>query len=143
MVALNKYKIEALLIGYWLIHVANTIRVSRDIGFVPKQFRAQAQLYAYTQPYPWDAIIIASIVLGISTFGFILILRKCKNKVNLVMFYSVAIFVLQGIMLPTDRGGVDYAIFGYAFCTLIIALCCKLYVSIRNRVGKTSATDVQ
>jgi hypothetical protein len=132
MGALNKYKIEIMLASYWLMHAANTIRVSRKIGYYPPRVREQAQIFADSHPYPWPAIFIAWTVLAIITIGIYLILRKAHRRIIGVMIYSASILLLQTMIRPTDIGGVDYAIAEYIADTFLIALFYGIFVLIKK-----------
>ena len=133
--ASNKYKTEITLIAYWLLNAANTVYLSREIGYYPSRIRAQAQLLAYSKPYPWPPILVSWVVLAIATAGIYLILRKATHKVRWLLIYSATLFVLMAVGMPTDVGGVWYAIAEYPAFTFLITFCWGAFSLIKNRGG--------
>ena len=58
---------QLVLFLYWVLNAANTVNLSREPGYYPPQVRAQAQLLAKMQPYPWSSIVGTWVLLAILT----------------------------------------------------------------------------
>jgi hypothetical protein len=129
MNAFKQYKIEIAMLLYWLVHAANCVRVSREPGYYPPKALELAQAVAMRQPYPWQQIIFAWIVLAIVNAGIYWVLRKSKHAATHVAIISIALAIAEVVVRPSDTGGVDYAVTAYAACTFVIAVCWGLFFS--------------
>jgi len=142
MSAMKRYKTEIAVALFWLLNAVNTVYVSRSIGYFPKRLREQAQMLADTQPYPWTSILFAWFVMAVATVGIYLILRKTTSKVLSLLIYSIALLGLTTIFIPTDVGGVAYALMGYTIYTFLMSLIALVWGAFslaRKRKGNTTA----
>jgi hypothetical protein len=134
MIFVRKQKMQLALFLYWVLNAANTMNLSREPGYYPPRVREQAQLLAQLQPYPWPSIFATWVLLAILTGGIYLILNHVTRKVTCVLVFTFFIAFIHAIVIPTDIGGVHYAISEFATYTFIGAICIGVYKYLRQRL---------
>jgi hypothetical protein len=134
-----KFKLEIILAIYWLANAGNAVRLSQEPGYYPQRLIDQARALAKLEPYPWREIFIVWGLLGMATIGLYLLIVKSRHKTLSAIICSFSIMLLYVLSVPTDVGGVQYAISDYAICTLLLALVYALVTFILNRRHRAAA----
>ena len=129
----RKQTIRLVLSLYWVLNAANTAYLSREPGYYPPQVRPEAKLLAKMQPYPWSSIVGTWALLAILTGAIYWILINTTRQVTSVLIFSFFIAFVHAIVVPTDIGGVHYAISEFAVYTFICALCTGVYRYLSQR----------
>lgn len=135
---LKKFKLEIILAIYWLVNAINTVRLSQEPGYYPQRLIDKARALAQLEPYPWPEIFIVWGLLGLATIGLYLLIVKTNHKTLSAIVYSFSIMFLYALVVPTDVGGVHYAISDYAICTFLLALVYALVTFINRRHRATA-----
>lgn len=126
-------KTQLALFLYWVLNAVNTVNLSREPGYYPTRLNEQAHLLAQLQPYPWPSIFATWVLIAILTVGIYLILNHVTRKVTCALIFAFFIAFVHAIVIPTDIGGIHYAISEFAAYTFIGALCIGVYKYLRQR----------
>lgn len=105
---------------------------SKKIGFYPASVREQAQLRADLQPYPWSEIFNAWFILTLFSVGLLFIVLKSKRIPINVLVYSFSITLSYAIYIPTDTGGVTYAIIDFGVYLFISTFIYLVFTGLKN-----------